>query len=271
MSGTVFLPCWLVGLSFPTLDPKGYIGRDWALVPVNTPQHPCHQCPFPTVSYRFPSPPQETLQDQQVGLAQGPMRSLLFQLGPRAHKTCVSSGAFVSPSPMTFLWSSPAGLQSQMLWGLICLMPDPQPEEPDMGSELTLRVHGRTSVILLFSSFWVIHPSGHSSIRVQGLIASLLQSCCGLFFVFGSWTSLLVGSGSGLLMVVQYSVVILVFSWEEVSSGPSVPPSCQEIKKLLIFKLSFLLGFLCLPMWKKACFYNKEMLHLYTAYILFKL
>ena len=180
MSGTVFLPCWLVGLSFPTLDPKGYIGRDWALVPVNTPQHPCHQCPFPTVSYRFPSPPQETLQDQQVGLAQGPMRSLLFQLGPRAHKTCVSSGAFVSPSPMTFLWSSPAGLQSQMLWGLICLMPDPQPEEPDMGSELTLRVHGRTSVILLFSSFWVIHPSGHSSIRVQGLIALWMHPFCNL-------------------------------------------------------------------------------------------
>ena len=184
---------------------------------------------------------------------------------------CPLRMAFVSPSPVTVLWSSPAGLQSQMLWGLIPLMPDPPPEEPDMGLELT---PGRTSVILLFSSFWVIHPCGHPSIRVQGLITlwvhSLLQSCCGLFFVFGSWTSLLVGSGSGLLMVVQYSVVILVFSWEEVSSGPSVPPSCQEIKKLLIFKLSFLLGFLCLPMWK-TCFYNKEMLHLYTAYILFKL
>ena len=128
---------------------------------------------------------------------------------------------------------------------------------------------GRTSVIRLFSNFWVIHLAGTGFDYIMN--ASLLQSCCGLFFVFESWISLLVGSGSCLLMVVQYSVVILMFSWEEVSAGPSVPPSCQEIKKVLIFKLGFLLGFLCLRMWKKACFYNKEVLHLYTAYILFKL
>ena len=54
MSGTVFLPCWLVGLSFPTLDPKGCIGRDWALVSMNTPQHPCHQCPCPHSELQVP-------------------------------------------------------------------------------------------------------------------------------------------------------------------------------------------------------------------------
>ena len=48
---------------------------------------------------------------------------------------CVSSrsGAAVSPSPVALLHSSPTGLQSQVLWGLFLLMPDPQAGEPDVG------------------------------------------------------------------------------------------------------------------------------------------
>ena len=34
-------------------------------------------------------------------------------------------------SPVELLRSSPAGLQSQMLWGLLLRMPDPQAGEPD--------------------------------------------------------------------------------------------------------------------------------------------
>ena len=43
------------------------------------------------------------------------------------------SGVSVSPSPMEFLQSNPAGLQSQILWGLLLPLPDPQAGEPDMG------------------------------------------------------------------------------------------------------------------------------------------
>ena len=71
--------------------------------------------------------PQETLQDQQVGLAYASIKSLLFPLGPGAHETLCApskSGVSVSPSPLELLRSSPAGLQSQMLWGFLLLMPD---------------------------------------------------------------------------------------------------------------------------------------------------
>ena len=269
MSGTVFLPCWLVGLSFPTLDPKGCIGRDWALVSMNTPQHPCHQCPCPHSELQVPlaSPGDPPRPAGRSG--PGSYEVTPFPTGSQGTWDLCALWEWHLFPPV--LWSSPAGLQSQMLWGLIPLMPDP----PAWGAWHGLGTHSWENLCDPVIFQFLGHPSMWSSIHPGTgfdyiMSASLLQSCCGLFFVFGSWTSLLVGSGSGLLMVVQYSVVILVFSWEEVSSGPSVPPSCQEIKKLLIFKLSFLLGFLCLPMWK-TCFYNKEMLHLYTAYILFKL
>ena len=39
----------------------------------------------------------------------------------------------VSPRPAQILHSSPAGLQNQVLWGHLLLMPDPQTGEPDMG------------------------------------------------------------------------------------------------------------------------------------------
>ena len=75
----------------------------------------------PTVSHGcriLTPPPQETLQDQQVALAQAPMRSL--------------------PSPWVLVqdtvcmlkeWSpcftqSPTGLQSQMVWGLLLIVLD---------------------------------------------------------------------------------------------------------------------------------------------------
>ena len=41
------------------------------------------------------------------------------------------SGVFVSPDSVELLQLSPAGLQSQMLWGLLLLMQDPQAGETD--------------------------------------------------------------------------------------------------------------------------------------------
>ena len=79
---------------------------------MNTPWYMHHQCPCPQSEPQpptLPTSPQETLQDQQVGLTQGPMKSLLLQ----SSKSRVS----FSPNPVEFLQSRPAGLQSQMLWG----------------------------------------------------------------------------------------------------------------------------------------------------------
>ena len=42
------------------------------------------------------------------------------------------SGVSVSPSPVELLQSSPSGLQSQMLWGLLLPMPDPSAGEPNV-------------------------------------------------------------------------------------------------------------------------------------------
>ena len=57
------------------------------------------------------------------------------------------------------------------------------------------------------------------------LIALLLPSHCGFFFVFGCGVSFLVSSSVFLSMIVQQLVVILVFSQEGVRARPSIPPS----------------------------------------------
>ena len=83
---------------------------------------------------------------------------------------------------------------------------------------------GKTSVIYLFSSLGVAHPVGIGFDFITKV--SFLLSCCGFFFVFWCRISFLVGSKLLLLMVVQQLVVILMFSWKEVSSSPSTPLSC---------------------------------------------
>ena len=59
-----------------------------------------------------------------------------FSLGPGVHETLrvpSKNGVSISPSPVEFLQSSSAGIQSQVLWELLLPMPDLQAEEPDMG------------------------------------------------------------------------------------------------------------------------------------------
>ena len=106
---------------------------------MNNPQYICHQLLWPQQEPQTPPtpPPHETVQDQQVGLAQAPMRLLLLPLVPVHVRFCtiplrVKS---VSPSPVELLQLSPAGLQIQMLWGRGHLfpMPDPRAGKPDVG------------------------------------------------------------------------------------------------------------------------------------------
>ena len=88
----------------------------------------------PTVSISQYPPPQETLQDPQLRLAQVPMESLLCP-GSQCNETlCVpsKSGFSFSPRPVELLHLGLTGLQNQMLWGLL-LMTDPQDGEPDVG------------------------------------------------------------------------------------------------------------------------------------------
>ena len=66
---------------------------------------------------------------------------------------------------------------------------------------------------------------GSPTQRVWDLIISWKCPSYHLLLVFGCRISLLVGLSLFLSMVVQQLVVILMFSWEEVSSSPSLP-SC---------------------------------------------
>ena len=64
------------------------------------------------------------------------MRSLLSALGPGVLENLCApskSGVSVSPTPVEFPRSDPTGLQSQILWGLLLPLPDPQAREPDVG------------------------------------------------------------------------------------------------------------------------------------------
>ena len=89
----------------------------------------CHQCPFPHSEPQLTSaspgdPPREA---GKSGL--GSHRVTAFALGAGVHETlCVASEIGVSVSPSSV--GLPAGLQSQMLWGLLLLLPDPQAGGP---------------------------------------------------------------------------------------------------------------------------------------------
>ena len=80
---------------------------------------------------------------------------------------------------------------------------------------------GRTSLLLLFSSFWVAHLAG------MDLILSWLHPSYHLSAAAFLWTWIsffFMGSSVLLLMVIQQPVEILVLS-QETSAHPSTPPS----------------------------------------------
>ena len=90
----------------------------------------------PKVSHSSLHPFQETLQNQQVGLTQAPIKLLAFALGPGACGiSCahLRTGVSVSPSPVELLHSSLLVFKAKSSGGFHLLMPDPQPQEPKMG------------------------------------------------------------------------------------------------------------------------------------------
>ena len=70
---------------------------------VNTPNIPATSVYVPWVSHSCPLPPQETLQDQQVGLAQASMTLLLLPLVLVQHEILCApckSRVSISPNPV---------------------------------------------------------------------------------------------------------------------------------------------------------------------------
>ena len=67
----------------------------------------------PRVSHSCPLPPQETLQDQQVGMAQAPIKLLLLACVQVYMRLCATFKNEVSfpPSLVELLQSNPTGLQ----------------------------------------------------------------------------------------------------------------------------------------------------------------
>ena len=72
---------------------------------MNNPQYICHQLLWPQHEPQPTPPHQETLQDQQVGLAQTPMKLLLLPLVPVYVRFCAIPLRVKSLFP-PFLWSS---------------------------------------------------------------------------------------------------------------------------------------------------------------------
>ena len=132
----------------------------------------------PRESHSCSLPSQETLQDQQVSLAQASMKSLLLPWVPVCIRTCVCPPRLESLFPPV-LWSSCnqapltfkakySGGSTSWFWGAC------------HGAQSSHSC-GRTSVTWLFSSLWVTHLGGMGF----GYITSvpLIPSHCGFFFV----------------------------------------------------------------------------------------
>lgn len=99
-----------------------------------------------------------TLQYQQVNLAQALLKSLLFSLSPGVHMTlCLASRSVGSiyASLVEFLWTSPTGIQSQILWGFLLLVLDPQGWGVWHGS-LNFHFCGEKFCdIIVFQTWWI--------------------------------------------------------------------------------------------------------------------
>ena len=151
MGEAVFLPHLLFGLRRPSTGAYWLLGwarsrwengglqessRRWVLHRITA-----TSVLVPTVSHSLPPPPQETLQYQQVGLAQPLMRSPLFSLCPGAHETRVPPPRVEFLFPPV-LWDSsdqtPLVFKARFSRGSSSHCQAPMLESLTWGSELSL-------------------------------------------------------------------------------------------------------------------------------------
>ena len=138
------------------------------------------------------------------------------------------------------LWSSchqaPLAFKAKCSGGSSSLCQIPRLGSQTWGSELSLLWENLCDTIIFQ---FVGHPPSRYGIWLYHKYA-LLLSCCGFFFVFGHRISFFGRFQSFLLMVVQQIVVVLVFSWEEVSSSPSTLSSCPRTQSRRLRQWAFL-------------------------------
>ena len=109
------------------------------LTPLRTTQNLHHHCPCPHSEPQLPPTTPEGSPRPSGWSGPGSYEVNALSLGPGAHETLCApfkNDISVSPIPVEFLRSSPTGLQSQMLWGLLLTMPEPPTGEPDMGLKM---------------------------------------------------------------------------------------------------------------------------------------
>ena len=134
----------------------------------------CRQCPCP---HDEPLLTPTSVGDPAtvvVGLVQSPVGSLLLSPGPwstRDFVCALQQGSLCFPGP--------AGLHSQIPWGLSVPLSDPQAGKPDMGLRTFTKVV-KLLLVLLFSSLWVTHPVDRGFNFI--IIESLLPYRCSFFF-----------------------------------------------------------------------------------------
>ena len=145
-----------------------------------------------TVSYSQPPSPQETLQDPPVSLAQSSMESLLCP-GPQCtwNPVCaLQEWSLCFPQSCGAPALKPTGLQSQMLWGFLFPMPDPQAGDPVLG----LRTLTPVGEPLQYNYFLFVSPPLGSYGFDYTTNVPLVPSHCDFFFVFVCKISFSVGS-----------------------------------------------------------------------------
>ena len=176
----------------------------------------CCQCLCPCSEPQLPPPLQETLQYQQLGLAQCFMGSLLFPLGPGANETLCAP----SSSGVCFPQScgSP-GIKPHWPSKPYCLGTFPPSSRPPPGWEAWCGTQEFRFCGILFSSLCITHLAG-IGFNIT-MIAPLLRSC-GFFFSLDSGDTFLVGSRV----------------WGGVSRCSICPPM-QELQEMGIWSLGW--------------------------------
>ena len=194
--------CW-VGPGLHAGDPSKMSASSRVHIAENSSKYPPPVSTSPGRAIGTLPPPQETQQDQEVGLSQ------------------VSMGAAaLLPLKAKFLGAPPIDARPPG-WGDWC------------GAQ-NFHSCGWISVIYLFSSLLIAHPGGMGFDYITSV--PLLPFCfdCRISF-FCQFPVFF------LLMVVQQLLLILVFSWEDMSSRSSTLPSsvAESELKILSFSSSF--------------------------------
>lgn len=134
-----------------------------------------------------------------VSLVRSPDRPLLLSLGPSAQKilSVPSKVGSLSPSPVEVLLSNLAALQVRFP-GDFCHFARSPGWKTDVGLK-NFHSSGRTSLVLLLSSFWITRPAGLGFDFI--MIAPLLHVL--LWLLLCLWTCAIFSVGSDVLLLLM--------------------------------------------------------------------